>query len=117
METVPEDVKEWVGEGGQLASRRVEAVVEYVAPRLTQLTSSLARVQQRLAETAEDTLDSVPTLEKLVEELQETLDVARYISFRTFKISLISAVETFYNLGLPYPRAPCPSRPPRCTTL
>ena len=80
VETVPEDVKEWVGEGGQLASRRVEAVVDYVAPRLTQLTSSLARVQQRLAETAEDTLDSVPTLEKLVEELQETLDVARYIS-------------------------------------
>ena len=80
VETVPEDVKEWVGEGGQLASRRVEAVVDYVAPRLSQLTSSLARVQQRLAETAEDTLDSVPTLEKLVEELQETLDVARYHS-------------------------------------
>ena len=30
VESVPEDVKDWVGQGGKIAAKRVEMVVEYV---------------------------------------------------------------------------------------
>ena len=82
VETVPEDVKDWVGEGGKIAAKRVDAVVEYVGPRLSQLSQTINTVQEQLTESAGDALDQVaptivPALQRVVEELRETLDTAR----------------------------------------
>merc|ERR1719462_141972 len=54
VETVPADVKDWVGEGGKIAARRVEMVVEYVEPKLTELSHTISEVQSELAESAEE---------------------------------------------------------------
>ena len=83
VETVPEDVKDWVGEGGRIASKRIDAAVDYVGPRLVELTEAINEVQEELTERAGDTLDKVapqivPALQSVVDALRETLEVARW---------------------------------------
>ena len=83
VETVPADVKDWVGEGGKIAARRVEMVVEYVEPKLTELSHTISEVQSELAESAEEAYVRIapkvlPLLQGVVEELRDTLEVARY---------------------------------------
>ena len=76
--TVPEDVKDWVGEGGKIAARRVEMVVEYVGPKLSQFSAKINEVQDELSETAGDAVSNIlPALRGVLEELKDTLDVAR----------------------------------------
>ena len=78
VETVPEDVKDWVGEGGKIAARRVEMVVEYVGPKLNQFSATLSEVQDQLGETAGEAVSSIlPALQGVLEELKDTLEVAR----------------------------------------
>jgi len=82
VETVPEDVKDWVGQGGKIAARRVEMVVEYVGPKLTEFSQTISQVQEELAETAGEAYVSIapkilPALLSVVEELRDTLEVAR----------------------------------------
>ena len=83
VDAVPEDVKDWVGQGGKLANKRVVTpVVEFVGPRLSQVARSINYVQEQLTETAGDAIDSasptiVPILQSVVTELQEALDYAR----------------------------------------
>ena len=82
VETVPDDVRDWVGEGGQIAAKRVEMVVEYVGPKLSELSETINLVQGQLAETAEEAYVSiapkiVPALQGVVQELRDTLEVAR----------------------------------------
>jgi len=82
VETVPEDVKDWVGEGGRIAAKRIDAAVDYVGPRLVELTEAINEVQEELTERAGDTLDKVapqivPALQSVVDALRETLEVAR----------------------------------------
>ena len=78
VDTVPEDVKDWVGEGGKIAARRVEMVVEYVGPKLSQVSATLNQVQDQLSETAGEAYSSIlPALRGVLEELKDTLDVAR----------------------------------------
>ena len=82
VQAVPEDVKDWVGQGGKLASKRVNAVVQFVGPRLSQVARSINYVQEKLTETAGDAIDQasptiVPILQSVVQELQETVDYAR----------------------------------------
>ena len=78
VDTVPEDVKDWVGEGGKIAARRVEMVVEYVGPKLNQVSATLNQVQDQLSETAGEAYSSIlPALRGVLEELKDTLDVAR----------------------------------------
>ena len=83
VETVPEDVKDWVGEGGRIASKRINAAVEYVGPRLVELSEVINEVQDELTERAGDTFDKVapaivPALQSVVDTLRDTLEVARY---------------------------------------
>ena len=78
VETVPEDVKDWVGEGGKIAARRVEMVVEYVGPKLSQFSAKINEVQEELSETAGEAVSSIlPALQGVLEELKDTLEVAR----------------------------------------
>ena len=78
VETVPEDVKDWGGEGGKIAARRVEMVVEYVGPKLTQFSATLSEVQDQLGETAGEAVSNIlPALQGVLEELKDTLEVAR----------------------------------------
>ena len=82
VETVPNDVRDWVGEGGQIAAKRVEMVVEYVGPKLSELSETINLVQGQLAETAEEAYVSiapkiVPALQAVVQDLRDTLEVAR----------------------------------------
>ena len=86
VETVPDDVKDWVGEGGRIASKRIDAAVEYVGPRLIELSEVINEVQEELTERAGDTIDQVaPTI---VPALQSVIDALRDTSER---------VELFYN--------------------
>jgi len=82
VETVPDDVKDWVGEGSRIASQRIDAAVEYAGPKLIELGEVLSEVQEELAETAGDTFDKVaptiiPALQSVVDALRDTLEVAR----------------------------------------
>ena len=82
VEAVPHDVKDWVGEGGRIASKRFDAAVEYAGPKLIELGEVLSEVQEELAETAGDTFDKVaptiiPALQSVVDALRDTLEVAR----------------------------------------
>jgi len=82
VDTVPDDVKEWVGQGGKIASKRVDAVVGYLGPRLSSLSHTIDDVQDTLTETALDTYDQVaprviPALKSVISELQDALDYTR----------------------------------------
>ena len=82
VDTVPEDVKDWVGQGGRIAAKRVDAVVDYVGPRLSELSQTINQVQEQLTQSAGDAYQKVaptivPVLQRVVEELQETLETAR----------------------------------------
>lgn len=82
VEAVPHDVKDWVGEGSRIASKRIDAAVEYAGPKLIELGEVLSEVQEELAETAGDTFDKVaptiiPALQSVVDALRDTLEVAR----------------------------------------
>ena len=82
VDTVPDDVKDWVGEGGRIASKRIDAAVEYVGPRLIELSEAINEVQEELTERAGDTIDSVaptivPALQSVIDALRDTLEVAR----------------------------------------
>ena len=82
VETVPDDVKDWVGEGGRIASKRIDAAVEYVGPRLIELSEVINEVQEELTERAGDTIDQVaptivPALQSVIDALRDTLEVAR----------------------------------------
>lgn len=82
VETVPDDVKDWVGEGGRIASKRIDAAVDYVGPRLIELSEVINEVQEELTERAGDTIDSVaptivPALQSVIDALRDTLEVAR----------------------------------------
>ena len=82
VEAVPHDVKDWVGEGSRIASKRFDAAVEYAGPKLIELGEVLSEVQEELAETAGDTFDKVaptiiPALQSVVNALRDTLEVAR----------------------------------------
>jgi len=82
VEAVPEDVKVWVGEGGRIASKRIDAVVDYVGPRLSELSEAINEVQEELTVRVGKTFDKVaptivPALQSVVDELRDTLEVAR----------------------------------------
>jgi len=82
VETVPDDVRDWVGQGGKIASKRVDAVVGYLGPRLSSLSHTINDVQDTLTETAIDTYDQVaprviPALKSVISELQDALDYTR----------------------------------------
>ena len=80
--TVPDDVKDWVGEGGRIASKRIDDAMEYVGPRLIELSEAINEVQEELTERAGDTIDSVaptivPALQSVIDALRDALEVAR----------------------------------------
>ena len=82
VEAVPEDVKVWVGEGGRIASKRIDAVVDYVGPRLSELSEAINEVQEELTVRVGKTFNKVaptivPALQSVVDELRDTLEVAR----------------------------------------
>ena len=84
VDNVPHDVRDWVGQGGQIASKRVDALVEYLGPRLSDLSVAVGHVQDQLTEQAGNTLNKVapavvPTLQTVVQELQEALDYTRSV--------------------------------------
>ena len=84
VDNVAHDVRDWVGQGGQIASKRVDALVEYLGPRLSDLSVAVNDVQEQLTEQAGNTLNKVapavvPTLQSVVQELQEALDYTRSV--------------------------------------
>eukprot|EP00092_Neocalanus_flemingeri_P021193 GFUD01022967.1.p1 GENE.GFUD01022967.1~~GFUD01022967.1.p1 ORF type:complete len:755 (-),score=217.62 GFUD01022967.1:65-2329(-) len=84
VDSVPDDVKDWAGEGQRIAAKRAQMVVEYAGPRLVRLGKSMDQLQGQLRETAGDALKElvpriVPALQMVVDELRDTLELAREV--------------------------------------
>merc|ERR1719427_2651852 len=82
VDSVPDDVEDWAGEGRRIATERAQLVAEYAGPRLARLGKSMDQLQGQLRETAGDALSElvpqiVPALKLVVDELRDTLDLAR----------------------------------------
>jgi len=74
VETVPDKVKNWVGEGSRIASKKIDAAVEYAGPKLIKLGEVLSEVKEELAETAGDTFDKVaPTIIPALEVARDAI--------------------------------------------
>jgi len=84
VESIPDDVKDWTGDGRRIAAKRMQAIAEYAGPRLDKMGKSMARLQDELSISAEETLKElvpriVPALQVFVGELQDTLELAREV--------------------------------------
>jgi len=84
VESIPDDVKDWAGDGRRIAAKRMQAIAEYARPRLDKMGKSMAMLQEELSISAEETLKElvpriVPTLQVFVGELQDTLELAREV--------------------------------------
>merc|ERR1719318_1974312 len=84
VESIPNDVKDWAGDGRRIAAKRMQAIAEYAGPRLDKMGKSMARLQDELSISAEETLKElvpriVPALQVFVGELQDTLELAREV--------------------------------------
>jgi len=82
VESIPDDVKDWAGDGRRIAAKRMQAIAEYARPRLTSMGNTMAKFQEQLSASAEETMKElipsiVPTLQVVVAELQDTLELAR----------------------------------------
>jgi len=82
VESIPDDVKDWAGDGRRIAAKRMQAIAEYAKPRLTSMGNTMARWQQQLSASAEETVKDliptiVPALQVVVAELQDTLELAK----------------------------------------
>jgi len=82
--SIPNDVKEWAGDGQRIAAKRVQAVAEYASPRLQRMGKSMAQIQEQLNVAADDTYQEivpaiVPALQAVVDELRDTLELAREV--------------------------------------
>merc|ERR1719318_301712 len=84
VESIPDDMKDWAGDGRRIAAKRMQAIAEYAGPRLDKMGKSMARLQEKLSISAEETLKElvpriVPALQVFVGELQDTLELAREV--------------------------------------
>lgn len=82
--SIPNDVKEWAGDGQRIAAKRVQAVAEYASPRLQRMGKSMAQIQEQLNVAADDTFQEivpaiVPALQAVVDELRDTLELAKEV--------------------------------------
>ena len=78
-DTVPDDVKDRVGEGGRIVSKRIDDAVKNVLPRLIELSEAINKAQEDLTERAGDTIDSVaPALQSVIDALRDTSERVEY---------------------------------------
>merc|ERR1719370_30831 len=82
VESIPNDVKDWAGDGRRIAAKRMQAIAEYAKPRLTSMGNTMAKMQEQLSASAGEAMKDlipsiVPALQVVVAELQDTLELAR----------------------------------------
>jgi len=84
VERIPDDLKNWAGDGQRIAAKRMQAIADYTRPRLATMGKSMSKWQEVLSASAEESMKEfvpklVPALQVLVAELQDTLELAREV--------------------------------------
>ena len=84
VNSMSNEVKDWAGEGGRIAAKRVQMVADYAGPRLVRMGKSMDQLQGQLTVTAGDALKDlmpqiVPALKMVVDDLRATIELAREV--------------------------------------